>query len=72
VTCLLKARIAEPEEMAVAKQWLCKRISTVTNHVTEATHIHATTEKLLEVVFSVGSMQRLYQDSVQANRPVQV
>jgi hypothetical protein len=30
VTCLLKTGIAEPEETAVARQWLCKHVSTAT------------------------------------------
>jgi hypothetical protein len=30
VTCLLKARIVEPEEMAIARQWLCRCISMAT------------------------------------------
>jgi hypothetical protein len=30
------------------------------NHMTTATDTHATTEKLLEAVFSVGSMLKLY------------
>jgi hypothetical protein len=32
VTCLLKAQIAEPEEMDVARQWLCKHTSTATRY----------------------------------------
>jgi hypothetical protein len=35
-----------------------------------ATDRHATTEELLEAVFSVWSMQRLYQESLQADRPM--
>jgi hypothetical protein len=31
VICLLKAGIAEPEEMALARERLCKHISTATN-----------------------------------------
>jgi hypothetical protein len=31
VTCLLKAVIAESEETAIARQWLCKHVSTATN-----------------------------------------
>jgi hypothetical protein len=30
VTCLLKARIVESEETAVARQWLCKHLSMAT------------------------------------------
>jgi hypothetical protein len=38
--------------------------------MTVATVRNATTEKLLEAVFSVWSMQRLYQESLQADRPM--
>jgi hypothetical protein len=34
-----------------------------TNHVTAATGAHATIEELLEAMFSVGFMQRLYKKS---------
>jgi hypothetical protein len=34
-----EARIVEPEEMAVARQWLCKHVSTQPNHTTAATDI---------------------------------
>jgi hypothetical protein len=54
VTCLLKARIAQPEETAIASKRLGKHVSTAMN---------ATTEELLEVVFSVGSMQRLHKET---------
>jgi hypothetical protein len=30
--CLLKAMIAEPEEMAADRQWLCKYASTATKY----------------------------------------
>jgi hypothetical protein len=49
VTCLLKARIAEP----IAREWLGKHTSAMTN-------MHATTEELLEAVFSVWSVPRLH------------
>jgi uncharacterized protein YqgV (UPF0045/DUF77 family) len=39
----------EPEEMAVARQWLGK-------HVPMATNIHVTMDELLDVVSSVQSM----------------
>jgi hypothetical protein len=54
VTRLLKARKAQPEETAVAREGPGKHVSTAMN---------ATTEELLEVVFSVGSMQRLHKES---------
>jgi hypothetical protein len=63
VTCLLKAGIVEPEEMAVARQWLCKHVSMATNSRDATTYTHATLEEMLEAVFSVGSMQRLYKES---------
>jgi hypothetical protein len=47
VQCL-KAAIAEPKEMAIARQWLAK-------HVTMATNTHTTTE-LLHVAFSMRSV----------------
>jgi hypothetical protein len=34
------------------------------NHVTTVTDMHATIEKLLEEVFSLGSVQRLYQEGL--------
>jgi hypothetical protein len=43
----------EPEEMAVARQWLDK-------HVSAATDMHATIEELLETMFSMQSILRLY------------
>jgi hypothetical protein len=30
VTCLLKAEIAEPEKMPIARHWFCKHVSTAT------------------------------------------
>jgi hypothetical protein len=49
VTCLLKARIVEPAEMAVAREWLCKR------HVSIATAVYTTMEVLPGTVFSMKS-----------------
>jgi hypothetical protein len=46
VTRQLKAGIVEQEEVAIAMQWHMKHISTVTSQ-------HATTDELLEEVFSV-------------------
>jgi hypothetical protein len=48
-------QIVEPEEIAVVRQQLSK-------HVFLATYKHATMEKLLEVVFSVVSVQSLYSE----------
>jgi hypothetical protein len=45
----LKAGIVEPEEMAVAMQWLGKHIPMVMN-------THATIEELLDAVFSMLSV----------------
>jgi hypothetical protein len=38
-----------PEEMSVARQWVCKDVSTQPNHVTAAADIIATVEEILEV-----------------------
>jgi hypothetical protein len=46
VTHPLKARIVEPKEMAIAREWLSEHTSAVTN-------THITIEELLEAVFSV-------------------
>jgi hypothetical protein len=43
LTCLLKAGIVEPEEMDIAREWLCKHISTAT-HVTAVTDTNSTTK----------------------------
>jgi hypothetical protein len=45
----LKAAIVEPEETVVVRQRLGK-------HVPTATNTHATTEELLDAVFSMSSM----------------
>jgi hypothetical protein len=52
VAYLLKARIVEPAETAVDRQWLSER------HVTAATFTFAI--ELLEAVFSVRSVPKLY------------
>jgi hypothetical protein len=58
----LKAGITvEPEETAVARQWLGK-------HAPAATNIHATTEELLDAVFSMRFV--LYQTSMLSERKV--
>jgi hypothetical protein len=56
VECLLKDRIVKPAETAVARQWLSRR------HVMAATDTHVTIEELLEAVFSVRSVPRLYNE----------
>jgi hypothetical protein len=48
-----KRRIEEPEEVTVARQQRSK-------HAPTATDMHATIEELLEGVFSVQSILRLY------------
>jgi hypothetical protein len=63
VTCLLKARIEELEKTSIARQRLCKHVSIATNHVTTATDTHSMIDELLEVVFCIGSMQKLYKDN---------
>jgi hypothetical protein len=45
----------EAKETAIARQWLSK-------HVPAATDIYATTEKLLEAVFSMQCVPRLYNE----------
>jgi hypothetical protein len=59
VACLLKARLMEPAETAVAREHLCKHSHCL---VMATTDMHATIEKLLESVFSVQSVSRLYND----------
>jgi hypothetical protein len=49
VACLLKARIVDPAETAVARERLCKC------HVSLATVAHTTIEVLLGMVFSMWS-----------------
>jgi hypothetical protein len=59
VTYLLKAKMAEPDEMVVARQWLCKHVSTATES-RDCHNTNATMEELLEAVFSMQSASRLY------------
>jgi hypothetical protein len=69
VACLLKARIVKPAETAVASEWLSSR------HVNADTDTLATTEELLEAVFSVRSVPRLYKEdqlSLQVSRRTQL
>jgi hypothetical protein len=65
VAYLLEARIGKPAETAaaresantpVARQWLSSR------HVMAVTDTHATTEELLEAVFSVRAVTMLYKE----------
>jgi hypothetical protein len=64
VTCLLKAKIAEPEEPAVARQWHYKHDSTATEADPTVEGLsekkHATTEELLETAVAMQSAPRLY------------
>jgi hypothetical protein len=64
VACLLKATIFKPEETSVARERLCKYTVTKhwlsSRHVIAATDTHATIEELLETVFSVWSVPRIY------------
>jgi hypothetical protein len=53
VTCLTKARITEPEEMAIEREQLGK-------HISAATYTHSTIEEPWETVFCVGSTPRLH------------
>jgi hypothetical protein len=53
VTWSLKVRIAELEEMYITRQRLDK-------HVPVAMATHATMEELLETMFSMGSILKLY------------
>jgi hypothetical protein len=52
----MKARIADPEKISIARQRHGKQASLVTN-------IHATTEELLETVFFMHSVSRLYKEN---------
>jgi hypothetical protein len=58
VTCHLKGGIVEPEETAVARQRLDK-------HLAAAVDMHAAIEELLEAVFSVWSVLKLYSEGHQ-------
>jgi hypothetical protein len=61
VTLRLKAGIVEPEETSIARKQFRK-------HVPAATNTQATIEELVEMVFSVGSVPRLYNEEP---RPVE-
>jgi hypothetical protein len=54
VECLLKARIVKPTETSVARQWLSS------HRVVNPTDTIATVGELLEAVFSMQSIQMLY------------
>jgi hypothetical protein len=47
------------QKMSVARQELCKHVSTAKDHMTAKTDTHATIHEMLKAVFSVGSMLRL-------------
>jgi hypothetical protein len=55
VTLHLQGRIVEPKGTVVARQRRDK-------HVSAATNTHATTEELLEAMFSMQSVSMLYSD----------
>jgi hypothetical protein len=48
----MKMEIADSEKTSIARQWLGKHVSTVTNN-------HATTEEFFEAVFFMQSVLRL-------------
>jgi hypothetical protein len=54
MTWWMKAGIADPEKTSITKQRHGKHVSAVTNN--------NTTEKLLEAVFSMRSVPRLYDE----------
>jgi hypothetical protein len=51
----MKAGIADSEKTSNARQWSGKYISTITNN-------SSTIEELLEAVFSIQSVPRLYKE----------
>jgi hypothetical protein len=57
VVCLLKARIMKPAETAIARKRLCRHFRC---WAVATTHMHATIKELLEAVFSVRFVPRLY------------
>jgi hypothetical protein len=52
LTCLLKTGIEEPEEMTIAREWLCKHISTATNSHDCSNRHTPDNKELLEAVLS--------------------
>jgi hypothetical protein len=58
----MKARIADPEKIIIARQQYGKHVSVVINN-------HTTTEELLEVLFSMWKLPRLYKE-IQLEFPV--
>jgi hypothetical protein len=52
----MKARLADSEKISIARQWHSKHISVVMDN-------HSITGDLLEVVFSMRSMPRLYKEN---------
>jgi hypothetical protein len=65
-TYLLKARPVEPERQSLLGNWSANMFPQQPTRVTTEANTHATTEELLELVFSVGSVQRVYKDSLHA------
>jgi hypothetical protein len=67
VACWLKARIVEPAATAVTRKRLCKQTPVarqwlVDRHVIAATVAHVQIAELLEAVFPVRSVSRLYKE----------
>jgi hypothetical protein len=50
-------RLEQSKQTSIARHWLSKR------HVTTVTFTYTTIEELLEVMFSVWSMPRLYNEA---------
>jgi hypothetical protein len=70
LTCLLKVRIAKPEERAIDRQWLCKHVSRVTkSRERRNRYENETIKELLEAVFSDESSPRLRKE---ASRSIQI
>lgn len=51
----MKVQIVEQEEMVIVRQWLGE-------HVSAATHQHATVNEMLEAAFSLWSALRLHSE----------
>jgi hypothetical protein len=61
VECLLKARVAKSAKIGSANTPVCRQWLS-SHHVMAATDTHATIQELLEAVFSVRSVLRLYNE----------
>jgi hypothetical protein len=66
VTSLLKSGIVKPADRVVVRELLCKhalcRQWLISRHMSAATDTHATVEDMLEAVFSVWPVPRLYNE----------